>query len=115
LPVTILYSMQSRSAFINAVYISLDAPTVLYFSPVSISVSSRNILKENRIISRPIEEVKSSDSFIDDLGIDSIGMVKALTMFEKQYNLEIPPEDFILQNFMNIGLVVDYISKKTDK
>lgn len=77
-----------------------------------IETKIRDILKDEHIIKKPIDEIKNTESFINDLGLDSIGMVTALTAIEKIFNIEIPPEDFVLDNFGTIQKTVNYLLKK---
>ncbi len=73
------------------------------------------ILACNKITKKPVEEIGLQDHFINDLDIDSIGIVTALTALEKEFNLDIPPEDFTLENFATIDLITNYLQKKFDK
>jgi acyl carrier protein len=69
------------------------------------------ILSKNKITKKPAEEINLTDHFINDLDVDSIGMVTAMTALEKEFAIEIPQEDFILENFATLELTIDYIHK----
>ena len=44
--------------------------------------------------------------------IDSLGMMRLLTFIESEFNIEIPPEDMVIENFMTVDCIVAYLRKR---
>ncbi len=51
-------------------------------------------------------------SFIDDLGADSLDIVKLIMALEEKFDTEIPDED--AEKIVTVGEVVDYIKDHLD-
>lgn len=49
---------------------------------------------------------------LSDGMVDSIGMVRLVTFIEESFDIEIPPEDFIIENFRTVRIVADYLQKR---
>ncbi len=62
-----------------------------------------------------VEDIEDEDFLIDDLGIDSLGMINLVQRLQKQFDIEIPESDVTLQNFKSIELLGDYIESRTGK
>ena len=57
------------------------------------------------------EDIKSSSSFIDDLGADSLDTVELVMALEEQFDTEIPDEE--AEKIRTIQDAVDYIATHT--
>ena len=53
------------------------------------------------------EEVKSSSSFVNDLGADSLDTVELVMAFEEEFETEIPDED--AEKLTSVQEAIDYI------
>ncbi|PWH82539.1 phosphopantetheine-containing protein [Algibacter marinivivus] len=62
------------------------------------------------------EEIDGGLEATDDLlggGIlDSLGMMKLITFIEETFNIEVAPEDMVIENFMTVENICEYISSK---
>ena len=56
------------------------------------------------------DQVSINDSFVDDLGADSLNAVEIIMAVEEEFNEEIPDEDS--ENFVTVGHLVEYIKKR---
>ncbi|HNC98558.1 MAG TPA: acyl carrier protein [Myxococcota bacterium] len=52
-------------------------------------------------------EVQAADSFIEDLGADSLDIVEMVIAIEKEFNIEIPDED--AEKITTVQDAIDYI------
>lgn len=52
-------------------------------------------------------QVTESDSFLNDLGADSLDIVEMVMAFEEQYGIEIPDED--TETFLKVKDAIDYV------
>jgi acyl carrier protein len=53
------------------------------------------------------EEVKSSSSFVNDLGADSLDTVELVMALEEEFEIEIPDED--AEKLTSVQEAIDYI------
>ncbi|MFD5538978.1 acyl carrier protein [Streptomyces sp. NPDC127079] len=65
----------------------------------------------NEIAGISVEDVHMSDSFADDLDIDSLSMVEVLVAAEELFALQIPDED--VRSVTTVREAVDYISRRS--
>ena len=56
------------------------------------------------------DEIKSSASFIDDLGADSLDIVELVMAIEKAFDIEIPDED--AEKIATVQDAIDYVSSQ---
>lgn len=60
-----------------------------------------------------IDEDLDGDTDLLGSGIlDSLGMVQLIAFVEKKFEVKVPPEDMVIENFMNINSVCAYLSGK---
>ena len=59
-----------------------------------------------------VEDIEDADFLVDDLGVDSLGMINLVARLEKQFSIEIPQSEVTLQNFKSIELLGKYIGSK---
>jgi len=56
------------------------------------------------------DSISDDDSFMDDLGADSLDTVELLMAFEEEFGIEIPDED--AENIRTVGDVLKYLEDK---
>ena len=61
-----------------------------------------------------VEEIEDTDFLIDDLGVDSLGMMTLVEVLEKRYDIKIPPSEVTLDNFKTIELLGQYVKAKLE-
>ena len=54
--------------------------------------------------------ISLEDSFMDDLGADSLDTVELIMAFEEEFDIEIPDED--AENIITVGNVIKYLEDK---
>jgi acyl carrier protein len=57
-------------------------------------------------------EVNVEDSLWESGVLDSITIVEFATELEEEYEIEIPFDDIIVENFETLSLVIKYLKKK---
>jgi acyl carrier protein len=57
-----------------------------------------------------VENISNDDSFMDDLGADSLDTVELIMAFEEEFDIEIPDED--AENIRTVGDVIEYLEDK---
>jgi acyl carrier protein len=58
-------------------------------------------------------QVDSTDSFVDDLGADSLDIVELVMAFEEAFDIDIPDED--AEKIATVKDAIDYIENKKKK
>ena len=56
------------------------------------------------------DNISDGDSFMDDLGADSLDTVELIMAFEEEFDIEIPDED--AENIKTVGDVLKYLEDK---
>ncbi len=56
--------------------------------------------------------VTRNDNLLTDGLVDSLGMMRFIRFIEDTYDLEIPPEDVIIENFRTIDVIIDYLHRR---
>lgn len=56
--------------------------------------------------------VEANDNLLSDGMVDSIGMVRLVAFIEEEYDLQIPHEDLIIENFRTIEIIGNYLSDR---
>ena len=56
------------------------------------------------------DNISDDDSFMDDLGADSLDTVELIMAFEEEFDIEIPDEDD--ENIRTVGDVLKYLEDK---
>ena len=68
---------------------------------------------ENELASEEIEDgLEASDDLLGSGILDSLGMVKLISFVEDEYEIIIPPEDMVIENFMTVENICEYINTK---
>ena len=57
-----------------------------------------------------VKNISNDDSFMDDLGADSLDTVELIMAFEEEFDIEIPDED--AENIRTVGDVIEYLEDK---
>ena len=58
------------------------------------------------------DNISDGDSFMDDLGADSLDTVELIMAFEEEFDIEIPDED--AETLLSVGQALDYITNKVN-
>lgn len=58
----------------------------------------------------PIEDIDTKDSFMKDLGADSLDFVELIMMVEEEFKIEIPDDD--VENICTVKEAIDYINRR---
>jgi acyl carrier protein len=67
------------------------------------------ILEE--IIADPKEELMTDDDLLNSGLIDSLGIMRLIAFIENEFGMKIPPQDMVIENFMSVEAIANYIQK----
>lgn len=84
----------------------------------SMNAQDKSILDRVRKLAAELYDLDASDitadsTIIDDIGVDSLGLVEGVLLLEEEFELDIPDEDS--EQWRTVGDVVKYIEEKTAK
>lgn len=72
----------------------------------------KSIIIEVTHSSDEVEDIADGDFLVDDLGVDSLGMMALVETLEKRFNIEVPSSEVVLDNFKTVELLGKYIAAK---
>mgnify|MGYP003394117168 CR=1 FL=1 len=58
--------------------------------------------------------VQMDDNLLSNGMVNSLGMMRLVTFIEDTFNIQVAPEDFIIENFRTIDVVAEYINRHRD-
>ena len=68
---------------------------------------------ESELVNEEIEDgLMAHDDLLGGGLLDSLGMMKLITFIEETFSIEVASEDMVIENFMTVNHVVDYIQSK---
>lgn len=56
------------------------------------------------------EELMAEDDLLGSGLVDSMGMMKFIAHIEEEYDITVPPQDLVIENFMTIAAIENYIN-----
>lgn len=71
-----------------------------------------NYIQEQLLNNELENDLEAQDDLLGDGILDSLGMMKLILFIETQLNTKIPPQDMIIENFMSVEHIVNYLGKK---
>lgn len=57
--------------------------------------------------------ISADDDLLGSGLIDSLGIVRLVAFIEMEFNVQIPSHDLIIENFMSVEAIVNYLQQKT--
>lgn len=66
-------------------------------------------IQENLLHGKDEIELSPSDDLLGNGLIDSMGIMKLVAFVEDTFNLTIPPEDIVIENFRDVKAIANYI------
>lgn len=57
-------------------------------------------------------EILPEDDLLGSGLVESMGMMKIIGFIETEFEISVPPQDMIIENFLTVGAMVNYISDK---
>ena len=58
------------------------------------------------------DELEPQDDLLGGGILDSLGMMKLILFLETEFDTKVPPQDMVLENFMTVQHISDYLAKK---
>ena len=58
------------------------------------------------------EELELQDDLLGGGILDSLGMMKLILFIETEFDTKVPPQDMVIENFMSVSHIIDYLKNK---
>ena len=71
-----------------------------------------NYIKEQLLAHEPDIELEQGDNILESGLIDSMGIVQLIAFIEDEFQLKIPPEDMVIEHFMSVDTIGDYLESR---
>ena len=76
--------------------------------PAAIAAKVKEIISQQLDVDKA--NIQDDNSFIDDLGADSLAIVELVLAFEEQFEIDIPDED--TEKIRTVGDAISYIGSR---
>jgi acyl carrier protein len=67
---------------------------------------------QQHLLDNPDTDLSSEEDLLGSGLVDSMGMVKLISFIEEEFDISIPPQDMIIENFMTVGFIENYIAQR---
>ena len=61
-----------------------------------------------------LQDLSPDDDLLESSLVDSLGIMRLVAHIEKQFGFSVPSEDVVIENFINVRAIVDYLLPKID-
>jgi len=66
---------------------------------------------KKEILNDPDTTLTAQDDLLGSGLVDSMGFVRIIAFLEEEYDITIPPTDMVIEHFMNIEAMSNYVAK----
>jgi len=67
----------------------------------------------SNLVNEPLEDdLEPEDDLLGSGILDSMGMMKLIAFIENEYDLKVAPDEMVIENFMTVENIVEYINTK---
>jgi acyl carrier protein len=68
-----------------------------------------NYIQENLLAGKEAIELSPEDDLLGSGLLDSMGVMRLVGFVEETFNIKIPPEDIVIENFMDVKAITNYV------
>lgn len=69
-------------------------------------------IKEQLLNNEIEDDFDDSEDLLGSGILDSLGMVQLIAFVENEFNVQVGPEDMVIENFMTVDHIVNYVQGK---
>jgi acyl carrier protein len=66
-------------------------------------------IRENLLTGKGDIELSPEDDLLGSGLLDSMGVMRLVGFVEETFNIKIPPEDIVIENFMDVQAIANYV------
>lgn len=71
-----------------------------------------NYIKNELIVDSQDIDIDAEDDLLGSGLLDSLSMMKLVSFIEKEFELKIPAQDMVIENFMTVACISSYLKSK---
>ena len=68
-----------------------------------------NYIQKNLLGGKDAIELSPEDDLLASGLLDSMGVMRLVGFVEETFNIKIPPEDIVIENFMDVKAITNYV------
>ena len=68
-------------------------------------------IQDNLLTGKGEIELSSEDDLLGSGLLDSMGVMRLVGFVEETFNIKIPPEDIVIENFMDVRAITNYVKR----
>ena len=68
-------------------------------------------IEENLLSKKGEIKLSPEDDLLGSGLLDSLGVMRLVGFVEETFNMKIPPEDIVIENFMDVKAITNYIER----
>lgn len=68
-----------------------------------------NYIQENLLAGKGEIELLPEDDLLGSGLLDSLGVMRLVGFVEETFNIKIPPEDIVIENFIDVKAITNYV------
>jgi acyl carrier protein len=66
-------------------------------------------IQENLLVGKGEIELSPEDDLLGSGLLDSMGVMRLVGFLEENFNIKIPPQDIVIENFMDVKAIMKYV------
>jgi acyl carrier protein len=66
-------------------------------------------IQDNLLTGKVEIELSPEDDLLGSGLLDSMGVMRLVAFVEETFNIKIPPEDIVIENFMDVKAITNYV------
>ncbi len=67
---------------------------------------------EKEILNSPDTQLTDQDDLLGSGLVDSMGLMRIIAFIEEEFGIAVPPTDMVIEHFMNIEAISNYVLKR---
>ena len=67
---------------------------------------------QTQLLDEETTPLAADDDLLGSGLIDSIGIMKLIGFLENEFDVKIPPEDMVIEHFMTVGDISEYLTQR---
>ncbi|BAO74614.1 acyl carrier protein [Winogradskyella sp. PG-2] len=71
-------------------------------------------IKNELIVGSESIHIDANEDLLGGGLVDSLGMMKLVNFIEKEFELKIPAQDMVIENFMTVACISNYLKSKAE-
>ena len=68
-----------------------------------------NFIRDNLLTGKGEIELSPEDDLLGSGLLDSMGVMRLVGFVEETFNIKIPPEDIVIENFIDVKAITNYV------